>query len=223
MPQHPGMRRALMVLPLLSACSTASDGMTEAPTTPAAAMNAGVADSGLHEAVAKAAVTATTVEEFEFRLDESGALVKQAVYHDDASAISDAVKAKAMEEFPGATIESYETEWYADVGEVHEVEVRTADGQSCEVSATPDGTLRYKECELDLAKVPAQITAAIESAYPGGKLLEVETKQGPAMDVVTAEVEVNGIEYYVQLKPDGALQRVFKRVEAIVEIPVATP
>ena len=218
-------RRALVLLPLVFGCSTATDGTPETPTaaTPSVAMSADVASGGLHEAVAKAAVTAKTVEEFEFRMDENGALIKQAVYHDDASAISEAVKAKAMEVFPGANIESYETEWYADVGEVHEVEVQTADGQECEVSATPDGTLRYKECELDLAKVPPQITAAIESAYPGAKILEVETKQGPAMDVVTAEIEVGGVEYYLHMKPDGALESVHKRVEALVEIPVAMP
>jgi hypothetical protein len=204
-------------------CSTASEAVTETPAAPTASADVADASGGLHPAVAKAAVTATTVEEFEFRLDESGALIKQAVYHDDASAISEAVKAKALEVFPGSTIESYETEWYADVGEVHEVEVKTADGQACEVSATPDGTLRYKECELDLADVPAQITAAIKSAYPAGKILEVETKQGPAMDIVTAEVEVDGVEYYLHMQPDGALESVHKRVEALVEIPVPMP
>lgn len=221
------MRRcALVLLPLVFGCSTATDGTPETPGAPPSTVtSADVAapSGGLHEAVARAAVTAKTVEEFEFRMDDSGALVKQAVYHDDASAISEAVKAKAMEVFPGATIKSYETEWYAEVGEVHEVEVKTADGQECEVSATPDGTLRYKECELDLGKVPAQITAAIESAFPGAKVLEVETKQGPAMDVVTAEIEVDGAEYYLHMKPDGALETVHKRIEALVEIPVPVP
>lgn len=221
------MRRcALALLPLALGCSTATDGTPKSPqTSTSATTNADVAvsASGLHEAVAQAAMTAKTVEEFEFRLDDRGALVKQAVYHDNASAISEAVKAKAMEVFPGATIESYETEWYADVGEVHEVEVKTAEGQACEVSATPDGTLRYTECELDLAKVPAQITAAIASAYPHAKILEVETKQGPAMDIVTAEVDVDGAELYLRMKPDGALESVHKRVEALVEIPVPMP
>jgi len=182
-----------------------------------------IASGGLQEAVARAAITAKTVDEFEFRLDEQGALVKQAVYHDDASAISDAVKAKALEVFPGGTITHYETEWYAGVGDVQEVEVETADGRECEVSALPDGTLRYEECKLDLAGLPTQVTEAIESAYPGGKILEVETKKGPDLDVLTVEVEAGGTEYYVHMAPDGEIQSVHKRVEAIVEIPVAVP
>lgn len=182
-----------------------------------------VPGGGLHETVARIAVTAKTVEEFEFRLDDRGALIKQAIYHDDASAVSEAVKAKALELYPGSTIVAYETEFYADAGIVHEIEVKTADGQACEVSATPDGTLRYQECELDPADVPAQITAAVKSAYPDGKLLEVETKKGPGLDVVTAEVESGGIEYYVTMDADGTIEAVHKRIEALVEIPVALP
>lgn len=217
---------ALVLSLLLAGCATTSEGATETPAAaPAASMQADVAvtSGGLHDAVAKAAITAKTVEEFEFRLDEQGALVKQAVYHDDASAISDAVKAKAQEVFPGGTITHYETEWYAGVGDVQEVEVKTADGRECEVAALPDGTLRYEECKLDLASLPTQITEAIESAYPGGKILEAETKKGPDLDVVTVEVEAGGTEYYVHMAPDGEIQSVHKRVEAIVEIPVAVP
>jgi len=182
-----------------------------------------VPHGGLHETVARIAVTATTVEEFEFRLDDHGALIKQAIYHDDASAVSEAVKAKALELYPGATIVAYETEFYADAGIVHEVEVKTADGRECEVSATPEGTLRYQECELEMANVPAQISAAVKSAYPEGKLLEVETKKGPGLDQVTAEVESGGVEYYVTMSPAGTIEAVHKRVEALVEIPVAIP
>ena len=223
------MRRTLapLILTLLVAgCATAPEGATQTPTAPPArsmSPDVGASSGGLHEAIARAAITAKTVEEFEFRLDERGALVKQAVYHDDASAISDAVKAKALELFPGATISDYETEWYAGVGEVQEIEVETADGRECEVSALPDGTLRYEECELDLASLPTQITAAIASAYPGGKILEAETKKGPDLDVITVEVEAGGTEYYVHMAPDGEIQSVHKRVEAIVEIPVAVP
>lgn len=215
------------MLPVLSAgCATTSETATPvAPqaTSPSMSPDVAAPSGGLHETVARIAVTATTVEEFEFRLDDQGVLIKQAIYHDDASAVSEAVKAKAMELYPGATIVAYETEFYADAGIVHEIEVKTVDGQECEVSATPDGTLRYQECELEMANVPAQISAAVKSAYPDGKLLEVETKKGPGLDLVTAEVESGGVEYYVTMNPDGTIEAVHKRVEALVEIPVATP
>lgn len=223
------MRRlsiAFLLSTSATGCATTSETAQPIPTEPSAtpmAPDVAVPGGGLHETVARIAVTAKTVEEFEFRLDDRGALIKQAIYHDDASAVSEAVKAKALELYPGSTIVAYETEFYADAGIVHEIEVKTADGQACEVSATPDGTLRYQECELDPADVPAQITAAVKSAYPDGKLLEVETKKGPGLDVVTAEVESGGIEYYVTMDADGTIEAVHKRIEALVEIPVALP
>ncbi len=217
------MRRSLLILlGLIAACASAGEA-TQAPATPVAQSPATAAGSvGLHEAVAKAAVTAPTVEEFEFRLDASGALVKQAVYHDDAGAISQAVKDKALEVFPGATITHYETEHYADAGVVHEVEVKTAEGQTCEVAATPDGTLRYQECEVAVDTAPASVKDAVENRFPGGKIVEVETKKGPEIDVFSVEVEHGGTEYYVQVSPDGTMQSVHKRIEATVEIPVST-
>lgn len=217
---------ALLLSTLSAGCATTSEIASPEPAEPPTrSLSADVAapSVGLHETVARLAVTAKTVEEFEFRLDENGALIKQAIYHDDASAVSEAVKAKALELYPGATIVAYETEFYADAGIVHEVEVKTADGQECEVSATPDGTLRYQECELELANVPAEIIAAVKAAYPDGKLLEVETKKGPGMDVLTAEVESGGVEYYLTLSPTGTIEAVHKRIEALVEIPVRAP
>lgn len=228
-PQHRVMRRlstALLLSTLSAGCATTSEIASPAASEPSSgSMSADVAapSGGLHETVARLAVTANTVEEFEFRLDENGAMIKQAIYHDDASAVSEAVKAKALELYPGATIVAYETEFYADAGIVHEVEVKTADGQECEVSATPDGTLRYQECELEMADVPAHISAAVKSAYPEGKLLEVETKKGPGLDVMTAEVESGGARYYLTMSADGTIEAVHKRIEALVEIPIAIP
>lgn len=214
--------RFLPLFFVLGACASTPAPAPSSPQAPTAA-SATAASSGLHPELARIAVTADNVDEFELRLDADGELVKQAVYHDKADAISDAVKAKTLELYPGATITHFETEHYADAGVVHEVEVKTADGQSCEVSATPDGAVRYQECELDLATLPAQITAAVKSAYPEGKLLEAETKKGPTMDVITVEVVSGGVEYYLYLTPDGSIEQVFKRVEAVVEIPTAVP
>lgn len=223
------MRRlstAFFVSILSPGCATTSEIVRPAAAEPSSGtMSSDVAapSGGLHKTVARIAITANTVEEFEFRLDEHGALIKQAIYHDDASAVSEAVKAKALELYPDARIVAYETEFYADAGIVHEVEVKTADGQKCEVSATPDGALRYQECELEMAKVPAHISAAVKSAYPEGKLLEVETKKGPGLDVITAEVESGGVEYYLTMSTAGTIEAVHKRIEALVEIPVAIP
>ncbi len=51
----------------------------------------------------------------------------------------------------------------------------------------------------------------------------METKKGPGLDVVTAEVEDGGVEYYVTMSADGTVEAVHKRIEALVEIPVALP
>lgn len=219
---------AASLLLVVSACGDTS-ATTPDSTPPSDAAAATVVDDGsgsssgtatLHTAVADAAKSAPKVDKMKLRLDASGAIVKQSVYHDDASRIAGPVLETAKTQYPDATIEHYETEWYADLGEIHEVEVKTKDGKQCEVAAKPSGELVYTECEASADTLPDPVKKAVDAAVPGGKILEVETKKGEGRDQYTVEVESGGTEYYLIIAPDGTMKNKLKRIPAIVEVPV---
>lgn len=121
-------------------------------------------------------IAAAGARKLKLELEADGAVRKLAVYHDDASALPAAVVARTSEVYPGGVVRHYETELYRDLGRVYEIEVTTKDKQSCELSAREDGTIVYKECELDPKSLPAEISAAIARDAAGRKLLEVERK-----------------------------------------------
>ena len=211
---------------LLSACG-GTTATTPDSTPPADAAPATVADEGgtsgtatLHAAVAEAAKGAPKVDKMKLRLDASGAIVKQSVYHNDESRIAGPVLETAKKEYPDAKIKHYETEWYADLGDIHEVEVETKDGKHCEVAAKPSGELVYTECEESADSLPDAVKKAVDAAVPGGKILEVETKKGEGREEYTVEVESDGTEYYLIIAPDGTMKNKLKRIDAIVEVPV---
>ena len=210
----------------LSACGTvppAGDGSTP-PTAAQSTATADAAPSGtavtMHPAVVRAARQATDVSKMKVRLDAEGNVVKQSVYHGDASLIAEPVRKLAAERFPGATPRRYETEWYAEHGEVHEVEVDTKDGQQCELAAKPDGTELYVECHVAPTALPAAVAQAAADAVPGGKVVEAESKKGPNIDHFTVEVQLGDVEYYLVISPTGALQHKLRRIPAVVEVPV---
>jgi hypothetical protein len=142
-----------------------------------------------------------------------------AVYHRDSAVVPDAVKALAANHFQGATVEYYEHERYSDVGEVYEVEVKTAEGRHCEVSASAAGALIYEECELPVAEVPAPVTTAVEKVLPEGKLVEAERKKGPSRDEFSVEVEHAGRVHYLRVGPDGTVIAHHLRIPAEVDVP----
>lgn len=144
---------------------------TPTTTTPSAAAGS---PGQLDPELVRAALAGA--REIKLELDADGSVRKLAVYHNDAASIPEAVTKKALEVFPGATVRDYETEFYRDKGRVFEVEVTTADKQSCEVSAQADGALVYTECELPAASLPAEIQAAVARDATGRKVLEAERK-----------------------------------------------
>ena len=161
---------------------------------------------------------------FKVRVDERGASMKQSLYHGDGSGFPAPVLALANERFAGAKIERYESELYADLGRIYEVELTTTDGRRCEVAASAEGKEHYTECRLTPETMPPAIRDAIAKLYPDGKVLEVETKKGPTVDEVTVEVQLAaGGEHYVRLAPDGQLIARYARVPAGLEVPLATP
>jgi metal-sulfur cluster biosynthetic enzyme len=232
------MRRFVIVCALVSiACGSEPRPSTETPEptptptptpepepTPTQAVDvAAPAEQGgvaIHRDIIDAVRNAKGVDKFKLRVDENGTLVKQSLYHVDESRVPEPVKALAAKEFAGSKPKKYELEVYSDVGLVYEVEVQTKDGKQCEVSANAEGVLRYKECHIKPKELPKEVAAKVKEAHPKGKIVEVETKQGPDIDEITIEVQEAGKEFYVRIKPDGTVIQTLVRVPAVLEVPL---
>lgn len=224
-PQHERVRRLSLFVILACGCGTTGSASPEpsTPATPNAAPNVATTPEGRHaidSTLVATARSAPKIEKMKLRTDESGALVKQSLYHHDAGAVPEAVKALAAKTFPGATVVTYETERYGSDPHVFEVEVDTTDGKRCEVSATAHGELRYQECRLDPAALPKPVADKVAELYPGAKVLEAESKVGPGIDELTVEVEANGRELYLRLSNTGDVLSTFVRIPAVVEVPI---
>jgi len=219
------LRARLLPVVLLVSCSTATE-TTDPSTQPPAAASAVAAPSGasgtatLDAEIAQTAVRAARVDEIKLRLADDGRVLKQSLYHGDAASIPQPVKDLAAERFPKAAIKGYETELYADLGRVYEVEVLEEGSMPCEVAATPEGKEVYTECEIDPATLSAAAKATLDALAPGGTILEAETKVGEGVDETTVEVETAGGELYVRLDSAGALIQAMRRIPAVVEVPL---
>jgi hypothetical protein len=205
----PAMKTALIAAVLLAACG----GTQKCPDVASApAGGPGQIDSKIAEAIA----TYAGAEKLEIYTDASGKIVKLSVYHHDAAKVPDLVKKVAGEQFPGATVKSYEFELYAGEGYVHEVEFETADKKECEVSVSAEGKVRYTECVID--KAPDAIAAKVKELVPDGTIAEVEEKKGPGIDEISIEVKTGAIEHYLRFKRSGELVARSKRVVARIDV-----
>lgn len=207
----------LLSLAVLFACGPKGSGGTTPPTD--GAVTPATPTAALDREIVETAITAANVQKVKIRVDASGGIVKQSLYHDQQSAIPAKVLELAKTKFPSGTIRHYETELYADRGRIYEVEVDDG-GKHCEVAATPEGAEVYVECEVDPATLSAEAKATIEKVAPGGKVVEAETKKGPELDEITVEVEVGGGELYLRLRSDGSLVQALRRIPAVVEVPL---
>jgi len=195
---------------------------TPSPAVQAPATTAAGDDSPLSAQVREVASSGAKIELMELRLDEAGAIVKQAVYHDDKDAIPEPVRALAEQTYPGSKPYRYETEHYADRGVVYEVEVETAEGQKCEVAASAEGELIYRECQIPAAELPEAVASRVSATIADGKILEAEYKQveGEADESYSVEIEADAREYYLRIAADGTLLSKHLRVPALVELPI---
>ena len=220
-------------LALLVACgqseepSTASPADADTRDSPAGsqAVNSEAgAKEVLRAEILQVATEAPKVETMKLRFDSSGALVKQAVYHDDAAAVPEAVRALAEQTYPRAKVTGYETEHYADRGEVFEVELETGENRHCEVAATAEGVLVYTECRVDARELPAPVAERVTALFADGEILEAEHKtlgaEGSEGEEYSVEVKHAGREYYLRIASDGSLLSKHLRVPAVVELPV---
>lgn len=191
----------------------------EADTTPAQAC---APPGQLDPELVALAIRADSLIRFRLRVDESGAIQKFAVYHEDADEIPEAVRAAAEARFPDSQVRYYESERYSDRGRVHEVEVATSEGQHCELSAQTDGTLVYVECEITADEVPEAIMAEANRRVPGGELVEAETKEGPEINTVHLQMRVGEQTHYLIFQASGEFSNHYLRVPATIDIPVAS-
>jgi hypothetical protein len=201
---------------LLAACHHAK------PTTavPEAPTGSAPTKATLDPDIVAIATKPGVATKFKIRVDGTGAVMKQALYHGDAEAIPAEIRTKAEARWAGSKAARFETEWYAEHGRVHEVEVTLPDGKTCELAVKADGNELYEECHVDAASLPAPVTAKVEELFPGGKVVEAETKKGPAMDEITIEVELGGQEFYLRCKPDGTVIAKLARIPAVFEVPI---
>jgi hypothetical protein len=170
----------------------------------------------------RVAASAEGVRKIELHSDQSGALGKMSVYHQDANRIPESVRKLAETLFPGSKSLSFETEHYADAGLVYEVEVESQDGRHCEVSATADAKHRYTECRLSQDALPAAVSKKLETTLPGATVEELEVLKGPSIgggEEYRAELKVGSVVHYLRLSPGGELLRHGILVPAKIEVP----
>lgn len=156
----------------------------------------------------------------EMHLGAGGKVEKVEIYHTTPDRVPEAVRRLADEQLKGGKIKSYEHEIMGDGAEIFEVEAVMPDGVECEVSATPQGALLYRECHVPLDKAPDAIKKAALAAV-NGELLEVEHKQGPGLDEYSVEIRAAGGEIYkVKLGAAGQVLARSRKLPAQIEIPV---
>lgn len=156
----------------------------------------------------------------ELRVDPDGAISKIEVYTLDAAQIPEAVKKLAESEMPGGKAKAYEYEVMGDGSEAFEVEVTLPDGTSCEMSASRDGALLYRECQMPLDKVPATIKTAALAVVPGAEIVEVESKKGPSIDEFDVELKTGAEVHKVRLSSSGQVLAHVRKIVGQIEIPV---
>jgi hypothetical protein len=204
---------------LLTACGPCpTPAHPEAPTEPPPVLGEGA--GRLQAETAALAATLQGVDKMELELGTGGVIEAIAIYHHDAESIPAVVRQLAEQRFPGAQVRSYETEVYRDGGRVFEVEVTTSDGKTCEVSATPDGTLRYIECALPASELPPAVMATVTRTVPSGEIHEAERKTDAAgVERYSVEVRAGTVEHYLRIASDGSLTSHGLVRPATIEVP----
>ena len=177
----------------------------QAPAAPSAPQ--APAAPNLDADIMRAASTATGVQKLKIEAESDGSLRELSLYHTDESALPPAVLALREKQYPGSKIRAYEIEFEREHGRIFEVEVTTKDGQACEYSAKPDGTLVYDECHIDPKALTAGVHAAITAKLPGAKILEAEKKTYPdGRTIHSVEVRVGDREHELYFDGDQLIR-----------------
>jgi hypothetical protein len=178
---------------------------TPAPPAPAV--------PNLDAEIVRSAATAAGVTKIKIEAEADGSLRELSLYHNDAEVLPIAVKDLLAQQYPGAKIRAYETEYDRAHGRVFEVEVLTTDKRECEYSATPAGVLLYNECHIDPKTLSEPIRAAVAKTVPNAKILEAEKKTFP-----------DGREIYsVEFSADGKVHELYFERDALVSHQLVIP
>lgn len=192
-----------------------------APATPAAtpATPAAPASATLDADIVRAAASAAGVQKLKLECEADGSVREVSLYHADAAAVPPAVLALREQQYPGSKIRAYETEFEREHGRLFEVEVTTKDGQKCEYSAKPDGTLVYNECHIDAKTLSAGVRAALKQKLPDAEILEAEKKTYADGRVVhSVEVRAGGKQHELYFDGDAIVRHEIV-VPAQLEVP----
>jgi uncharacterized membrane protein YkoI len=154
----------------------------------------------------------------ELRVEEGGKITKVEVYQAAENKAPEAVRKLASEQLAGGKFKVYEYEVMGDGSEVHEIEMEMADGLVCEVSATGEGKLRYKECQVAPDKAPDAVKKGA-LAVVSGEIVEIEQKQGPGVDEYSVEIKADGVIHKIKLTPAGQVTGRSRKLTATVVIP----
>ena len=114
-----------------------------------------------------------------------------------------AIMKTVKEKFPKAKIIKADKE--VDGKTVFELEM-TEDGKSVDVNFTPEGKILVIEREIDAAKLPKAVSAAVTKKHPQGKITKVE--EVTENDVVSYEVFVTdgGKDFELAIDADGKIK-----------------
>lgn len=209
------MRCALVGSMMLAVCACG----TSAPPVAASPASGALSVGHVDPVFAAAAATYQGVFKIKFYFDAKGLMYKASLYHHDEGKVPEVVRKLAVDRFPGSTVRAYEFEVYADAGPVHEVEVKTADGRECEVSAKPTGEFRYTECQLPLTSMSPAIAKIVAEQVPGGQVVEVEErKEAAGAEEIRIESKVGDVLHYLRFRPTGELLTHTLRFAAEVEV-----
>lgn len=207
-----------MVFSLSLACERAATTTPEPATT--ATGSGAAASSSLDAELVAIARKQGVAQKAKLRVDGSGNLQKQSLYHSDAAAVPEAARALVEKRWPGAKVRGYESERYAEHGRVDEIEVTTAEGAECELAVKQDGSTLYEECRIALDAMPPAVASKVAALFPDGSIHEAETKKGEGVDELTIEVTAGGKEYYLRMRPDGEVLAKLLRIPAVLEVPI---
>lgn len=173
---------------------------------------------GVHPEFAETVARTPTTHKTALFLAADGRIRALSVYHQDATAIPQPVRALGEKHFAGRAVKYYETEWYPDAGMVFEVEYALDGGRSGELSAKADGTLVY--VEEPVTAPPPEIVQAALAAVGGGEVGEVERQRGPGLDHFGVKVRHADRLHVLLIKPDGRVVRHSLRVPAQLDVPL---
>ncbi|MBA3546373.1 MAG: hypothetical protein H0T76_07825 [Nannocystis sp.] len=194
--------------------------LSEKPAATTQPQSASPAGPNLDAGIVRAAATHAGVTKVKIEADADGSLRELSLYHNDEAALPAPVLALLAQQYPGAKIRAYETEFNRAHGRLFEVEVLTKDKQECEYSATPEGVIVYNECHIDPKTLPEPIRKAIPEAVPGAKILEAEKTTFPdGRETYSVELSAGGKVHELYFEKD-ALVRHELVITAQLEVPV---